>query len=310
MIHKNLSVGVDIGGTHIICGAVNLSDARLEEATVSRKSFHHEAGAGVILQSWANALNETFSKINTDRLAGIGFAIPGPFEYQNGISRMKHKFAPLYGVHIPGMLGKLLRVKGEVPMRFINDATAFAAGEAWTGEGRGYQKVVVITLGTGFGSAFLDNGIPVVKRAGVPEEGCLWHLPFKDGIADAYFSTGWFVREFEKHHGEKIEGVKDIIEKAGIDSFVDALFARFGRNLAECLAPWLQSFGAEILLIGGNIAHTLPLFEADFRKGLEHAGVSLKIAPSRLMEHAALIGSARLLDDAFWGKVSAELPGI
>ncbi|MBV6440961.1 MAG: N-acetyl-D-glucosamine kinase [Saprospiraceae bacterium] len=310
MTQKNISIGVDIGGTHITCAAVHIREGRVLEGTLSRASYRHDAALGVILHNWAKALNETIAKVDATQLAGIGFAIPGPFEYRNGISRMQHKFPKLYGVHIPSALDPLLAMKDDLPMRFLNDATAFAVGEAWLGEGKGFQKVVVITLGTGFGSAFIDGGVPVVAREDVPKEGCLWHLPFKDSIADDYFSTKWFLQEYEKRTGEQAEGVKVLMDKAGADGSVKSLFEQFGHNLAECLAPWLKTFGAEILVIGGNIAHALPLFEAAFRDDLQRAGVLTKISASRLYETAALIGSARLLDDAFWGKVAVELPNI
>jgi glucokinase len=310
MAQKNLSIGVDIGGTHITCAAVHIQKGRLIEGTLSRASYHHDVALGVILHNWAAALNQTIAKVDETQLAGIGFAIPGPFEYRNGISRMQHKFPKLYGIHIPSALNPLIATKDDLTMRFLNDATSFAVGEAWLGEGRGFRKVVVITLGTGFGSAFIGDGVPVVTGEEVPKEGCLWHLPFKDSIADDYFSTGWFIREYQKQTGKEVEGVKELMEMAGSDYHVKGLFAQFGHNLAECLSPWLRSFDAEILIVGGNIAHALPLFEAGFQKELQKAGVSIKIVASRLFENAALLGSARLLDDEFWGKVSVELPNI
>lgn len=152
--------------------------------------------------------------------------------------------------------------------------------------------------------------MPVVVGREVPKEGCLWHLPFRDGIADEYFSTRWFVGEYRKRAGNTIVGVKDLMEKAATDVIARSLFFEFGQNLATCLAVPLQNFGAGVLVIGGNIAHALPLFENLFRKELEKADLSLKIAASKLMENAALIGSARLLDDAFWKKVSKRLSAI
>lgn len=310
MTREHLSIGVDIGGTHITCAAVDFAEGKLLEATLSRVAGSHEAAAEVVLHNWATALNDTISKVGEAQLAGIGFAIPGPFEYRNGISRMKHKFPNLYGIHIPSVLNPLLATKEDLPMRFLNDASSFAIGEAWLGEGKGFRKVVVITLGTGFGSAFIDDGVPVVQGADVPKEGCLWHLPFKDGIADDYFSTGWFIRTYQKERGAASEGVKSLMEMAAADPFVRSLFVQFGHNLAECLVPWLKSFGAEVLIIGGNIAHALPLFEAVLQEDLRRAGVSVGTAPSKLYEHAALIGSARLLDDAFWERMSVHLPNI
>ncbi len=310
MKEKTLSIGVDIVGTHITCAAVQIQEGVLVKGSIARESYDHNAAADVILGRWAAALNHTMSAVEEAQLAGIGFAIPGPFDYRNGISKMQHKFKNLYDVHIPSALNPLLATERDLPMRFLNDATAFAVGEAWLGEGRGFQKVVVITLGTGFGSAFIENGVPVVTGEKVPKEGCLWHLPYKDGIADDYFSTGWFVREYQKQEGKTISGVKELMEKAGNDAFAQGLFAQFGRNLAECLAAPLRTFGAEILIIGGNISFALPVFEQEFLAGLKTAGVTLKVVVSGLKEHAALTGSARLLDDTFWEKVSAHLPHI
>ncbi len=304
------AIGVDIGGTHITCAAVEIREGRLLEETRSRATYPHDAPAEVILQSWAAALNDTISKMGASQLAGIGFAIPGPFDYRDGISRMQHKFKNLFGIHIPSALNPLLSPPKDLSMRFVNDATAFAIGEAWMGEGRAFQKVVVVTLGTGFGSAFLEDGVPVVSGEEVPKEGCLWHLPFKDGIADDYFSTRWFIGEYEKQTGQKMAGVKELMESTGTDAVAQSLFLTFGQNLAACLAAPLRRFGAEVLVLGGNIAHALPQFEAPFQESLDRAGVSVHIAPSQLLENAALLGSARLLDDAFWGKVSERLPNL
>jgi len=305
-----LSIGSDIGGTHITCAAVKIREGELLKETLSRVACHHEAPAETILQSWAKALNSTLSKLDESQLAGIGFAIPGPFDYRNGISKMEHKFKNLYNLHIPTALNPLLTTKKELPMRFLNDAASFAVGEAWLGEGKGFHKVVVITLGTGFGSAFIEDGVPVVSGDEVPKEGCLWHLPFKDGIADDYFSTRWFVGEYEKQAGQKISGVKELMDKTHTDAIAKGLFVQFGQNLADCMAVPLQKFDAEVLIIGGNIAHALSLFGDRFQEGLEKAGVPVKVVVSMHSEHAALIGSARLLDDAFWERVSARLPNI
>ena len=305
-----LSIGVDIGGTHISCAAVKIQEGQLMEETLSRATYNHEASAEVILQAWAKALNHTLSKIEESQLAGIGFAIPGPFDYRNGVSKMEHKFKNLLHLHIPKALNPLLVTQKELPMRFLNDATSFAVGEAWLGEGVGFKKVVVITLGTGFGSAFIEDGVPVVSGETVPKEGCLWHLPFKSGIADDYFSTRWFVSEYQKQTGITVAGVKDLMDKASSDAIAQGLFLQFGQNLADCLGEPLRIFGAKVLIIGGNIAHALPLFGGEFRQGLEKAEVSAKVIVSKHMEHAALIGSARLLDDAFWKKVSVHLPNI
>lgn len=304
----SLAIGVDIGGTHITCAAVQTKHGSLLPETLFREAYDHAADA--VLHHWANALNHTLLRLGESRVAGIGFAIPGPFDYRNGVSKMHHKFPRLYDLHIPDALNPLLTTAYTLPMRFLNDATCFAVGEAWQGTGKYFQKVVVITLGTGFGSAFLDRGVPVVSGARVPKEGCLWHLPFREGLADDYFSTRWFVGAYQKQTGQHISGVKELLEKADSDALVRDLFNRLGQNLAECLTPWLRAFEAEILIVGGNIAHALPLFEASLAKGLQAGGLAIPIKPSQLLETAALLGSARLLDNVFWKQVTTELPSL
>lgn len=305
-----ISIGADIGGTHITCAAVNMEEGTLLPDTLFRASYDHEAAADEVMHSWANALNHTLLRLDESSPDGIGFAMPGPFDYRNGVSKMHHKFPRLYDLCIATALRPSLAVDQKLPMRFLNDATCFAVGEAWQGQGKAFRKVVVITLGTGFGSAFLNRGIPVVSGALVPKEGCLWHLPFREGIADDYFSTRWFIEKYENQRKEKISGVKELMAKAETEPFIGHLFHQFGQNLAQCLTPWLQLFGAEILIVGGNIAHALPLFVGSFQENIQQSGFSIPIVASQLMETAALLGSARLLDDSFWHKVSLDLPRL
>lgn len=44
-----------------------------------------------------------------------------------------------------------------------------------------FNRSLSITLGTGFGSAFIRNHIPIVDGPELPKLGCIYHLPFKDG---------------------------------------------------------------------------------------------------------------------------------
>ena len=138
-------------------------------------------------------------------------------------------------------------------MRFLNDATSFAVGEAWLGHGRGADKVVAVTLGTGFGSAFIDSGVPVVERDDVPGGGCLWHLPYRNGAVDDYFTTRWFIRQFKAISGREIGGAKSVAVLAGRgDAVALGVFDNYGRDLGEFLAPWLMQFAAEVVRFGGE----------------------------------------------------------
>lgn len=300
------AIGTDIGGSHISAAVVDPSTGQLFSETIFRSTYEHQQPAEVLLDAWATVLQKSLAAAGSE-CQGIGIAMPGPFDYQHGISKMQHKFPALYNWNVRAALSERLGVNS-LPIRFLNDATSFAVGEAWVGAGKSTPRVVVVTLGTGFGSAFLEDGIPIVHSESVPKEGCLWHLPFEEGIADDYFSTRWLVSAFEARRGIKVPGVQEMVERADADPEVRAIFDVFGSNLARCLVPPLRRFGADQLIIGGNIAHAWPFFQAAFERGLSALGYSILVTPSQLWEQGALIGSARLLDPLFWEKVSKDFP--
>lgn len=311
MSEKNISIGVDIGARHVGCVALDLKRGEMIPGSDSRLSLDSFADADTIFKTWASALESTLSRIDAEQLAGIGFAMPGPFDYRNGISQMEHKYPRLFGREIAGEIRRRVHFDDDTRVRFLNDATSFAVGEAWLGKGSCCRKVLAITLGTGLGSAFIDDGVPVVSGEEAPAEGCLWHLPFRYGNADQFFTTRWFVKAHADRFGGKVSGAKEVAELADTgDTAALAIFERFGANLAGFLAPWLLKFQADVLVIGGRITRAYRFFGPPMEAGLKSEGVKTIIKIADKKERAAMIGAARLSDDTFWEKVSARLPAI
>lgn len=307
---KNIAIGTDIGGSHISCAAIDLLTGKILRETLSGKAVNNQAQASAIISVWAEALSEVLSKVPVNKVKGIGFAMPGPFDYVKGISYIRGvaKYENLYGFNITDAIGSSLDVPEGFLIRFMNDASAFAVGEAWAGSASGADRSLSITFGTGFGSAFISNKIPIVDGPEVPKIGCVYHLPYKDGIADDYFSTRWFLGRYKALTGKELNGVKELAELASKEKIVHDLFIEFGDNAALFLAPWLKKFRAEILVIGGNISFAYNLFGDVFESRLKKENCNCKVALSELKEDAALIGSAYLLDDEFWKSVQHALP--
>jgi glucokinase len=155
--------------------------------------------------------------------------------------------------------------------------------------------MVAITLGTGFGSSFINQGKVIEKGNTVPENGYLWDKPFKDGIADDYFSTRWFVNSFNEVSDEEVTGVKRIAELAKLGN-ADAilLFNKFGENLAACLSDYLINFNADVVVMGGNIAEAFELFKPSLYSELRVRGVKTPFKVSILKESAAMLGAVTL----------------
>ena len=303
------AIGVDIGGSHISSVLVDRETSQMVPESLAEQKVNNQASADEILSGWAVVLRKTMSCAAVDELAGIGFAMPGPFDYQTGVALLKNvaKYDSLYGINVGNELKKRLNLPVEMPFRYLNDALAFAVGECWTGKAAGHKNVMAITLGTGFGSAFLTNGVPVIEGDRVPKMGYVYHIPYKNGIADDYFSTRWFIEEYFLRSGISVSGVKEIAERVNADMDAGQLFENFGTDLGNFLAPLLRNFEAECLLIGGNISGAYPLFGPSFENSLHDKKVSVEVVVSELMESAAMAGSARLLNETFWKQMEPLL---
>ena len=309
-MNKNIAIGTDIGGSHISCAAIDLVSGKIIRNTLTERSVDNQAQANTIIGTWTQALSAVLEKVPFENVKGIGFAMPGPFDYVKGISYIRGvaKYENLYGINITDAISNSLNVKDGFLIRFMNDASAFAVGEAWAGSATNFNRSLSITLGTGFGSAFIRNRIPIVDGPEVPKLGCIYHLPFKDGIADDYFSTRGLLSRYKKLTGKGLGGVKELAALAGTEKAVTDLFIDFGENTGLFLAPWLNKFKAEILVIGGNISHAYNLFGDAFEIRLKKENCFCKVAISKLKEDAALLGSGYLLDDEFWRSVQHALP--
>jgi glucokinase len=309
-MNKKIAIGTDIGGSHISCAAIDLLSGKIIRDTLTERPVDNQAPANVIIGAWSEAISSALKKVPREQVKGIGFAMPGPFDYVKGISYIRGvaKYENLYGINISDAVSVNLGIQDGFLIRFMNDASSFAVGEAWQGSASGFNRSLSITLGTGFGSAFISDRIPIVDGPEVPKLGCIYHLPYKDGIADDYFSTRGLLLRYKKLTGKELSGVKELSALAATDKQVRELFIDFGDNAGMFLAPWLKRFRAEILVIGGNISHAYNLFGEVFEERLRKENCFCKVAISKLKEDAALLGSAFLLDDKFWKSVQHALP--
>ena len=219
---QNLAIGVDIGGSHISCAAVDLKSLAVLHETRTERPVDNKAEASEIIGVWVRALSDVIKKLPAGSLKGIGFGMPGPFDYVKGISYIKGvaKYENLYGCNVKNAIADNLGFSGDFPVRFMNDVSTFAVGEALVGKASKAERSMAVTLGTGFGSAFISNRIPIVDGPEVPKLGCVYHLPYGDNIADDYFSTRWFIGRYKKLTGRDGMGGGDAKLLALIGAFL------------------------------------------------------------------------------------------
>ena len=308
-MNKKLAIGVDVGGSHISSALVDLESLEIIPNTRHSTKVNNKAFKEDILLNWSQAINKTIKSDTLEEPISIGFAMPGPFHYKTGLAMFagNDKYENLYNVSIPEELVEFLNVS-KIDLRFLNDATAFGVGVSAMGKAKNFSKTIAVTLGTGFGSSFIKDGIPQVNSDDVPEGGCLWDEPYKDGIGDDYFSTRWCIKRYKKLASREVHGVKEIAEANDENS--KTVFTEFGSNMAEFMIPFLQNYQPDLIILGGNVSLAHQFFLPTLKQKIKEAGLKTEFEISTLMEDAAIIGSAKLFDPNFWEHVKNDLPNL
>ncbi|PKV52397.1 glucokinase [Aquimarina sp. MAR_2010_214] len=297
-------LGVDIGGSHITVARIDIKNHEIPDSNLISTKVDSTAQANEIIDQWIHILQKSIDSLNEDKesLEGLCIALPGPFDYYQGIFayKMENKFTALLGINIKKIIIERLALSDTIPLRFYNDAACFGIGESWKGKLKSAEKALAITLGTGFGATFLSQGLPMLSGDGVPENGELYNIPFKNGIADEYFSSRWFIKKYKEATGITISGVKDLITDTKSSPHTDQIFEEFSRNLAIFLSPWLKGYNADAVVIGGNISKAWNSFADNLNAELKNQGCNTKIYQSELKEKAILLGGARLVNNIFY----------
>ena len=274
-------IGVDIGGSHITAAHVDASDFTIVKSSVIRTRVASTEDDATIIKDWVAALAPLIVR-DGNEVTRIGIAMPGPFDYEKGISLMRgmKKYDSLYGMNVLAVLAEKLDIP-EDHILFRNDAEAFLHGELASGAVVGEKRAVGITLGTGLGSASNCQGTTVDSNRAF--------LPFKDSIAEEYISTRWFSNRYKELTGKEIKNVESLL--ASDDQAIkDTLFQEFGANVASFLNTFIAEEKPDVVVIGGNIAKNWDYFIPVVLEYLENKNVVLK--QSAMWEDAALVGAA------------------
>lgn len=274
-------VGIDIGGSHITMAQVDPEKREIISSTYIREHVDSFGDRETIFSSWISAIEKVaIDLVKKDLL--IGIAMPGPFDYENGISLMQQgKFIDIYKVNIKEELSERLSIsKNQV--HFVNDAGAFLEGEVFGGCVKEYSRIFGVTLGTGLGTAFYNG------KEATDED--LWDSPFKESICEDYLATRWFVNHYRALTGEEISGTKDLLDKS--EEIQAQIFADYADSFGEFIVKYVRKYDPEVLVIGGNIAKVYPYFKNRLNQHLEEHKINIPIKISAIFEDAAILGAA------------------
>jgi glucokinase len=282
---------LDIGGTHVSAGRIELRSASVDPAGRVRIRFSPAGDRAELV----GAILRAARSISGPDVLRWGVAVPGPFDYAMGVSRMAHKLEALRGVDLRSELSAAVGLPVSSAARFLNDADAFLLGEWWAGAARGHRRAVGITLGTGLGSGFVAGGRLVHGGPCVPDGGELHRLRFRGAPVEETISRGAVLERYAE------DGV-DVDEIAGRaragEPRARRVFDDLGDALAEFLVPSLRAFEPTCLVVGGSIARSFDLLEARLRAGLEDVESLRMVTAAERLDDAPLLGAARFVASA------------
>jgi glucokinase len=283
-------IGVDIGGTKLLAGAVDT------QGTVSHRTNRPVLGLdqAELLDMIVDAVEHIRTGVGD--VAAVGFGIPCTFDRRTGIA--------VQAVHLPLRDLPFAAVMSErlgVPVVADNDGNCSALCEARAGAARGCDDVVMLTLGTGIGAGLVlggrlyrgwmgagaEIGHMVIDRNGPP---CHGNCP-NFGCLEVMASGSALVREVSLavsrrpdtplgaalEEGRELTGpLIDEMALAG-DPVALAALEKIGRNLGIGIANVVNIFNPQVVVIGGGLINAGELLLAPAREVM----LSRALAPQR-----------------------------
>ena len=307
-----LVVGVDVGGTKIIAGAV-----RGTEVLDSVERSTDVSSAEGVLNGIEAAVREVSERDEAPVAVGIG--LPSQIDFASG-RVLSSVNIPVAGVPLRDELSERLGL----PVHLDNDANCAALAEAELAEDGPVRYLVMLTLGTGVGGGIVIDGHVFRGASGLgaelghlvvqsdgpacpgncPSRGCLEALCSgqalaRDAGALAAAQPDSRLAQLARERGGPPVGTDVVVAAEEGDPGALALFERFGTWLGVGMAGLLNAFEPELIVVGGGLSRVaelyLPRAEEEARaRVLPAIGERVRIAVARSGASAGLIGAARL----------------
>jgi glucokinase len=317
-MNRRLAIGIDIGGTKVAGGVVDVDGNITHRAR--RDTPDRSKSPSVVEGTIVEVVAELMQITGPETVAAVGIGAAGFV----AADRATVLFAPhLSWRHEP--LQEALQKRVVVPIFVDNDANAAAWAEWKFGAAQGETHVMMITLGTGIGGGILINGQVQRGRFGIAGEfGHMQVVPDghrcecgNRGCWEQYASGNALVREARSLFSanspiasdllDRVEGVAGnltgpLITQAARDGDPTAreLLAEVGNWLGVGIANLAAAFDPGTFVIGGGVSAAGDLLLSSaretFRRRLAGRGYrpEARIVAAQLGNDAGLIGAADL----------------
>ncbi len=306
-------VGVDLGGTNIRSALADCDGQVLQEARRASRADHEPEETLAEIRAAIEAVIAQ-AGARPSQVAGIGIGLPGIMDSDAGVVHWSPNFPLWKDVPVAKSVGGPLGA----PVAILNDAKCAALGELHSGAGAGARHMVMITLGTGIGGAFVVDGRlligpsgsigevghhtidPSGPRCGCGNFGCWEQFCGRDAIVDRalrFLQAGResLLVDLCPDRGDLTPATVAEAAAAG-DLVALQVLAETGFYVGVGVANLINMLNPERFVIGGGIAQAGEPLWGPLRRTVAARAVPLQariaeLVPSKLGDEAGVVGA-------------------
>lgn len=293
-MEKQIIIGVDLGGTKIMTGAINQDGKVL--GTPVKVPTEGTQPEEIIFDKIVTSIEQVMADngITTTELKGIGVGSTGPLDSNEGLILECPQLPTMHFFPLRDTLSK----RFGVPVLLNNDANCLILGEAVFGAGRGKQRIAGFTLGTGIGCALVFEG--KIWNGATGTAGEIWCSPYAGGMIEDFISghgVSALYRSVSSKDASSLEVFK-LAEQGDKEAL--STWDAFGRHLAVPLAWTINLIDPETVILGGSITGAYRFFckamESELRRNICPVPAErTPIVLSTLGDNAGFVGAACLM---------------
>jgi glucokinase len=294
------ALGIDLGGKSIKLGIV-------EEGAVvasSRVPIAANCEYQTVLEGMIDAARSLLADHTDVKNCGIGS--PGIIDHANGTVLYANQFK-WAGASLRDDMQKALGLKA----RLTNDARCAALGEAIFGMGRSYTNVLMLTLGTGVGGAYICNKQLNDSNMHESVAGIFGHITAvtegrectcgRRGCLEAYVSAIAIEKRAAGLYGRSLEAAEVFAAARQGDSIAIDIVNEFIAALSAGAVSLANALRPQVIIIGGGLAGSADLYIDRINAILRREVYLFEYAPVIVVK--AVLADAGIVGAGYYGMV-------